>query len=116
MTEPEGAFITFEREVRTPHSEGYTIFEAGSIVGRVDLHYRGDTALATLCTTADADERRIQSIIEEIDERLVMTADPYREDFVVSVWKGSPGGTYSDTDLEDEDDESEDGDQPFRLN
>ncbi|MDZ7728833.1 MAG: hypothetical protein U5Q44_11905 [Dehalococcoidia bacterium] len=45
-----------------------------------------------------------------------MTADPYREDFVVSVWKGSPGGTYSDTDLEDEDDESEDGDQPFRLN
>ncbi|MDZ7728808.1 MAG: hypothetical protein U5Q44_11775 [Dehalococcoidia bacterium] len=108
--------ISFEREYRTPHSEGFVMWEEGSIVGRLDMHYQGSNAYATLCTTADADERRIQSLIEEIDERLVMTADPYREDFVVSVWKGSPGGTYSDTDLEDEDDESEDGDQPFRLN
>lgn len=95
------------------------MWEDGSIIGRLDLHYQGANAYATLCTTADADEPRIQSLIEEIDERLVMPADPYREDFIVSVWRGSPAGTYSDADLdsevEDDSDPPED-DQPFRLN
>ncbi|WP_343395037.1 hypothetical protein [Candidatus Amarobacter glycogenicus] len=40
-----------------------------------------------------------------------MTADPYREDFVVTVWRGSPAGVYSDSDADD--DEEED---TFRLN
>ncbi len=88
--------ITFERECRTPHSETYVIWEDGSIVGRVDLHYGGETVYGTLCATADASEPRIQSLIEEIDGRLVMTAAPMREDFVVAVWRGSPAGTYSD--------------------
>lgn len=106
--------ITFEREYRTPHSEGYVMWEEGSIVGRLDLHYQGSNVYATLCTTADANEERIQSLIEEIDERLVMSADPYREDFIVSVWRGSPAGTYSDSDVDD--DEDEEGEQPYRLN
>ena len=98
--------ITFERECRTPHSETYVIWEDGSIVGRIDLHYQGETLHGTLCTTADANEGRIQSLIEEIDGRLVMTTLPMREDFVVSVWRGSPGGTFSDADaLGDEDEE-----------
>jgi hypothetical protein len=40
-----------------------------------------------------------------------MTADPYREDFIVSVWKGSPAGVYTDSEGDDDDDED-----PFRLN
>ena len=95
--------ITFERECRTPHSETYVIWEDGSIVGRIDLHYQGETVHGTLCTTADANDARIQALIDEIDGRLVMTAAPMREDVVVSVWKGSPGGTFSDASaLEDE--------------
>jgi hypothetical protein len=112
--------ISFEREYRTPHSEGYVLWEEGGIVGRLDLHYQESNVYATLCTTADANEARIQGLIEEIDERLVMSADPYREDFIVSVWRGSPAGTYSDVDideeLDDEDTDDEDGPQPFRLN
>ena len=104
--------IDFERESRTPHSEAYMILEDGGIIGRVDIHYQGATVHATLCTTADAKEDRIQQLIDAIDEHLVMTADPYREDFVVSVWRGSPAGVYSDTDSDD-DDEDED---TFRLN
>lgn len=103
--------IDFERECRTPHSESYTILEDGGIVGRIDLHYQGANVFATLCTTADAREERIQQLIDAADERLVMTADPYREDFIVSVWRGSPAGVY--TDSEDGDDEDED---TFRLN
>lgn len=103
--------ISFERECRTPHSESYTVLEDGGIVGRIDLHYQGSNVYATLCTTADANEERIQQLIDAADEQLVMTADPYREDFVVSVWRGSPAGVYSDD--TDEDDEDED---TFRLN
>jgi len=36
----------------------------------------------------------------------VMTADPYREDFIVSVWRGSPAGVYSDSDTDDDDDDT----------
>lgn len=108
--------ITFEREFRTPNSEGYVIWEEGGIIGRLDLHFQGSNVYGTLCTTADADEGRIQSLIEEIDERLVMSADPYREDFVVSVWRGSPAGTYSDSDLGEDDDEDSEGEEPYRLN
>ncbi len=103
--------IEFERESRTPNSEAYTILEDGGIIGRVDIHYQGSNVLATLCTTADANEERIQALIDSIDERLVMTADPYREDFIVSVWKGSPAGVYSDSDVDDEDEEGD----SFRL-
>lgn len=103
--------ISFERECRTPHSESYTILEDGGIVGRIDLHYQGSNVYATLCTTADANEERIQELIDATDEQLVMTADPYREDFVVTVWRGSPAGVYSDSDADDDEDED-----TFRLN
>ena len=87
------------------------IFEDGSIVGRIDLHYQGSNVYGTLCTTADANEERIQLLIDAADEQLVMTADPYREDFIVSVWRGSPAGVYSDDTGADDDDED-----TFRLN
>ena len=96
--------IDFERESRTPYSETYTILEDGGIIGRVDLHFQAPNVYATLCTTADATDERIRELVDQIDERLVMTADPYREDFVVTVWRGSPAGVYSDADVEDEDD------------
>lgn len=104
--------IDFERECRTPHSESYTILEDGGIVGRIDLHYQGTNVYATLCTTADANEARIQELIDAADELLVMTADPYREDFVVSVWRGSPAGVYSDSDGDEDDEEGD----TFHLN
>ncbi len=87
------------------------IFEDGSIVGRLDLHYQGSNVYGTLCTTADANEERIQLLIDAADEQLVMTADPFREDFIVSVWRGSPAGVYSDDTGADDDDED-----TFRLN
>ena len=104
--------IHFDREYRTPHSECFTILEDGGIIGRIDMHYQGENVYATLCTTADANEARIQELIESAEEQLVMTASPYREDFIVTVWKGSPAGVYSD-DADDDDDEEDDA---FRMN
>ena len=88
--------ISFDREVRTPYSETYTILDDGEIVGRVDLHIQGPNIHATLCTTADASDDRVRELIDAVDEQLAMTADPYREDFIVTVWKGVPAGVYGD--------------------
>lgn len=41
------------------------LLEEGGIIGRADIHYQGANVHATLCTTADANEERIQ----EVDSR-----------------------------------------------
>jgi hypothetical protein len=98
----------FEREARTPYSEIFIIEnEAGEDAGRVDLHFTPSVTYATLCLTEGFSEEDIQELIAQIDERLVMTTDPYREDLVVTVWTGRETGVYSDEDMDDEEGEIE---------
>ncbi len=94
----------FERETRTPYSDSFTIDdEGGELVGRVDLHFVPNGIVhATLCVEDGLSEDDLEGLIADIDERLVMTADPYREEFVVSVWRGRNGGVYTEDDLEDD--------------
>jgi len=95
----------FERETRTPQSETFIIESDGDEVGRVDLHYAGSTAYATLCVPADFDDDAIEELIGEIDERLVMSWEPLRDDFIVTVWAGREVGVFSETgEEEDEED------------
>ena len=97
----------FERDVRTPHSESYTISSEGEAVARADLHFApGGAVHATLCVPEGFDEEAIEELIADVDERLVLTADPERADFVVTVWRGSLAGVYSEDD--DDDDEEDD--------
>jgi hypothetical protein len=99
---------TFERETRTPYSEVFTIeTDDGSDVGRVDLHYTPTITYATLNVGEALTEDDVQDLIGQIDERLVMTSDPYREDFIVTVWTGRESGVYSDEDEEEEEDDEE---------
>ena len=105
----------FEREARTPYSEVFIIEnDGGEAAGRVDLHFTPSVTYATLCIPDGLSEDDIQEMISQIDERLVMTTDPYREDFVVTVWSGRETGIYSDDDLDDEEDEDlmEDEERP----
>jgi hypothetical protein len=60
-------------------------------------------------------EDEIQELISEIDERLVMSNDPYREDFVVTVWVGRQAGVYSEEDLEEEEEEEEQEEEEEEL-
>ena len=102
----------FEREARTPYSEVFVIeTDEGDEIGRVDLHFTPSVAYATLCVSESRDEDAIQELIAEIDERLVMTTDPYREDFVVTVWTGRESGVYSDEDEDEEDGDFDDNEQ-----
>jgi len=111
----------FERVWRTPHSEGFRVSSDGQASGRVDLHFAPSSIVyATLCVPADFGEEAIEDLIGEVDERLVLTTDPYRDDFVVAVWAGRDAGFYTeefdeddefdDDLLEEEDDEPDSGD------
>ena len=87
----------FEREARTASSEAYIIDVEGETIGRVDLHYLASSAVhATLCVPAQFDDDDIEDLIAEIDARLVLSHDYDRDDFVVTVWRGSPAGVYSE--------------------
>lgn len=97
----------FERECRTSHSESFLIEADGSELGRVDIHYAPSVAYATLCVPPATSEEEIQDLISEIDERLVMSNDPYREDFVVTVWSGQEVGVYSEEEAEEDEEEDE---------
>ena len=107
------ATYNFERETRTPQSEAFVIEANGDEIGRVDLHYAGSTAYATLCVPTDFSDDAIEELIGEIDERLVMSWEPLRDDFIVTVWAGREVGVFSETggdDNEDDDDEDEEDD------
>lgn len=105
MPEPE---YRFEREARTPHSEAYAIEDSEHSLGRVDLHYTNSVTYATLAVHESLDDEAVQRLIAEIDDRLVSSADPYREDFIVTIWRGQEVGTYADEpDFDDDDDGGE---------
>jgi hypothetical protein len=71
------------------------------------VHYTNSVAYATLAVHESLSDDAIQELIAEIDEQLVTSADPYREDFIVTVWRGQEIGTFAD---EPEFGEGEDGD------
>ena len=97
----------FERECRTAQSECYIIELEDDEVGRVDIHYTPSMTYATLCVNESLTDEDMRELIGEIDERLVLTNDPFREDFVVTVWAGREAAVYSDEDFEGEDEEEE---------
>jgi hypothetical protein len=99
------ATYSFERETRTPQSETFVVESNGEEVARVDLHYSGSTAYATLCVPSDFDDDAIEALISEIDERLVMSWDPLRDDFIVTVWAGREVGVFSESGDDDEDED-----------
>ncbi len=102
----------FEREARTPYSESYTIENNEHSLGRVDLHYTSSATYATIAVHQSLDDEAVQELIAEIDDRLVSSADPYREDFIVTVWRGEEAGVYADdSDMDDDDMDDDDMDE-----
>jgi hypothetical protein len=98
----------FEREARTPYSEVYTIDDGEHSLGRVDVHYTASATFATLAIHHSLGEDQIQELLASLDERIVSTADPYREDLIVTVWKGEEVGVFADdSDFDDDDDEAD---------
>src|SRR5437899_5625818 len=86
----------FERTVRTESSEIFAIYGGARRIGRIDLHYGRFEVHGTLLLEVDLTDDELQQVIDQIDEELVQTHDPEREDFLVTVFKSEELGFYSD--------------------
>lgn len=94
----------FERSVRTESSEIFSVHGGARRLGRVDLHYGRFEVNATLLLEVELTDDELQQLIDQMDEELVQTHDPEREDFLVTVFKAEELGFYSDEFESDEDD------------
>ena len=99
--------LRFERQYRTPHSEGYLLLDGADRLGRVELHFTSSVVYGTMVIERELEEDDILDVIEQIDDELVMTADVPRDDFIVAVYHGRDVGTYSDDYFEDDDEDEE---------
>ena len=90
------AGFNFEREVRTPYSEAYTIQQEERNVGRVDIHFANDLVHVAVAVDESLTQDSIQEIIDSIDEDLLDAVGITREGFVVHVFQGRETGVYSD--------------------
>ena len=94
--------FSFEREVRTPYSEAYTISEDDRPVGRVDIHFAGDVVHVAIAVDESLTQEAIQEIIDTIDEDMVDAVGISREGFIVHVFQGRETIVFTDNGLDDE--------------
>ena len=90
------AALVFERQYRTPSSEGYRALRNGARLAQVELHFAHAVVYCTLILFEDLTEHEQFAVIEEIDERLVLSAEAPREDLMVTVFTGREVGFYND--------------------
>jgi hypothetical protein len=95
------ARIVFERQYRTPQSEGYHLLIGEDRLGHLDLHFTLNSVYATLVLEIALPEERVLDLIERIDESLVLSAEVQRDDLLVTVFQGKQTGFYSDDFLEE---------------
>jgi hypothetical protein len=90
---------TFEREVRTPSSEAYTIHQDDRQVGRLDIHFTDEMVHVALAADESLTQEAIQEIINTVDEDMVDALGIAREGFVVHVFQGREVGVFGDEDF-----------------
>ena len=105
------ADLRYDRVCRTSYSEAYLLSEGESPFGRVDLHFGTSVVHAVLIVERDLSDEDLHGLVQRIDDDLVWTADRPREDFLVTVYRGTERGVISDSQGEEEnggEDEDED--------
>ena len=90
------AEFSFEREVRTPYSEAYTIRENDRTVGRVDIHFADEMVHVAVAVDESLTQEAIDEIIHTVDEDLSRSVGIVREGFVVHVFQGRETDVLTD--------------------
>ncbi len=99
--------LRYDRVCRTSNSEAYLLSEGDDPFGRVDLHFGASVVHGVLIVERDMADEDLHSLVQRIDDDLVWTADQPREDFLVTVYRGTETGVISDRE-EDQDEEDDD--------
>jgi hypothetical protein len=102
--------LRYDRVCRTSQSEAYLLSEEDAPFGRIDLHFGASVVHGVLIVERTLSEEDLHALVRRIDDDLVWTADVPREDFLVTVYRGSEVGVISD-EIDDDEDESEIGDE-----
>jgi hypothetical protein len=93
--------LRYDRVCRTPQSEAYLLSEGESPLGRVDLHFGTSVVHALLVVERELADDEVRGLVQRVDDDLVWTADQPREDFLVTVYRGSEVGVISDREEEE---------------
>lgn len=95
--------VTFHRQSRTLSSEQYRLVENGNTLGHLDIHYGSAEAFGTLVLDHELSDEDLNTLIEQINEDLVLSSDVTGEDFFVRVYVGQEvAAHYTDDLLRDE--------------
>jgi hypothetical protein len=89
--------VRFDRQFRTPYSEGYHMMLGTTRIGTLDLHFTSTTVHCTLVVERELEQADLAKLIEQIDEDLVLSADIPRDDFLVNVYQGHEVGFFNDS-------------------
>jgi hypothetical protein len=105
-----GLNVKLVRVVRTDTSEIYVIWQDDTRLGQVDIHYGYDLIHATLVLEKDLDAEQQADLVDQLDQDVVSSHLPQfaREDFLVTVFRGTELESFSDGEPEVEDDEEAD--------
>lgn len=99
------------RVVRTESSEVYIIWQDDVRLGQVDVHLGMDLIHATLIIEKDLTPEQQADLVDQIDQDIVSSHLPQfaREDFLVTVFRGTELESFSDgePDIEDDEDDEE---------
>jgi hypothetical protein len=93
--------LRYDRVCRTAHSEAFLLSEGDSPLGRVDVHYGNSVVHALLVIERDLAEADVRALVQRIDDDLIWTSDQPREDFLVTVYRGTEVGVISDQPTEE---------------
>lgn len=105
-----GLNVNLVRVVRTDTSEIYIIWQEDTRLGQVDVHYGYDLIHATLILEKDLDAEQQAELVDQLDQDIISSHLPpfAREDFLVTVFRGTELESFSDGEPEIDEDESED--------
>lgn len=98
------------RVVRTESSESYILWLEDKRLGQVDFHFGMELVHATLILEMELAPGEQADLIDTLDQDIVSSHLPQfaREDFLVTVYRGSEMESFSDSDLELGEDEESD--------
>lgn len=104
-----GQNLRLVRVVRTATSEVLIIWREETRLGQVDIHYGQELVYATLILEEELDAEQQSELVDQLDHDVVSSHLPQfaREDFLVTVFRGTELEPYSDGEPEVEDDDEE---------
>jgi hypothetical protein len=103
------------RVVRTRSSEVFIIWQGDTRLGQADIHFGDDLIHATLILEKDLDADQQAELVDTLDHDVVSShlAQFERENFLVTVWRGTELESFSDGEPDVEDDDSDEEDEEY---